>query len=475
MKNSVSCPSPQRYEYLSCVQVDKVSALGRRRAPNRDSVAMKHTLHYFIILPAMLCCLDSAVAQTNWTQLSPSGGPPQARYGHTAVLNAANGRMIVFGGVFGTVGAPPLGNDVWILQDARTNGGNTWQQLTISGAAPSKRGFHSAAYDQANNRMMIFGGDPSVGYCFADVNDMWVLTNADGSVGTAGWTQLSPTGAAPSIRSFASAIYDPTGNRMIIYGGNEQCDGPDSDLWVLTNANGLGGTPGWIQLSASGGGPGPRTGHEAMYDAAHNRMILFGGQAASSLTNDTWVLSNANGLGGTATWTELAPAGPLPLPRSSFVAAYDAAMNTMVVVGGSSSAGYTNDVWVLSNANGRGGAPAWTQVMPGGPFPAVRGNSSLVEIPGAGRLVIFDGVNSSGIENDVWALQYANPGPTLNIASAGHNQSVLFWSASATNYVLQSTTNASSSNWVTVSNGAPIIGFIVTNTSPATFFRLQQQ
>jgi hypothetical protein len=66
------------------------------------------------------------------------------------------------------------------------------------------------------------------------------------------------------------------------------------------------------------------------------------------------------------------------------------------------------------------------------------------------------------------------PLPTLGIASAG-NQSVLFWPASAgTNLTLQSTTNLASPNWVTVSNGTSIIGVSVTNTVPATFYRLAQ-
>ena len=66
------------------------------------------------------------------------------------------------------------------------------------------------------------------------------------------------------------------------------------------------------------------------------------------------------------------------------------------------------------------------------------------------------------------------PPPSLHIASVG-NQSILFWPASGTNYVLQSTTNLASPNWVTVSNGAPIIGVTLTNNLPAAFFRLQQQ
>ena len=59
----------------------------------------------------------------------------------------------------------------------------------------------------------------------------------------------------------------------------------------------------------------------------------------------------------------------------------------------------------------------------------------------------------------------------LGIASAG-NQSVLFWPTTLPNYILQSTTNLASPNWVTVSNSVPMNAVAVTNVSPASFFRL---
>jgi hypothetical protein len=425
-------------------------------------------------------CLETASGQSNeWTQLSPSGGAPQARYGHTAVVNSANGRMIVFGGVFGTVGAPPLGNDVWVFQDARSNAGSTWQQLIVSGTAPSPRGSQSAVYDQVNNRMIIFGGDPDVGYCFGALNDVWVLTNADGTGGTPGWTQLSPTGTPPSTRSSAGAAYDPVNNRMIVYGGENACDPPAGDVWVLKDANGLGGTPSWTQLSTAGVSPAPRFVHGTVYDSTNNILMIFGGQTASvAFTNDTWILTSANGLGGTPTWMQLNPAGPLPPPRYGFGTAYDPALNSLVVFGGrSQSGGYTNDAWILSNANGLGSAPAWTQLTPGGSLPGGRAEFSCVGVPGTDRIVVCDGFTDSTIYNDVWALQYTPPSPApapvLSIAAAG-NQSVLYWPASASNYVLQITTNLSSPNWVAVTNGTPIIGVTLTNALPAAYFRLQQ-
>jgi hypothetical protein len=81
----------------------------------------------------------------------------------------------------------------------------------------------------------------------------------------------------------------------------------------------------------------------------------------------------------------------------------------------------------------------------------------------------------SGLIEPAWlAFEPAATPPSLGIAPAG-NQSVLFWPTGSGNFVLQSTTNLNSPNWATVSNGVPIIGFMVTNAAPGQFFRLQQQ
>jgi formylglycine-generating enzyme required for sulfatase activity len=59
----------------------------------------------------------------------------------------------------------------------------------------------------------------------------------------------------------------------------------------------------------------------------------------------------------------------------------------------------------------------------------------------------------------------------LNIAPAA-NQTVLYWTTTATNYVLQSTTNLASPTWVTATDAVQVTAFTVSNTTPARFFRL---
>src|SRR5260221_311480 len=68
---------------------------------------------------------------------------------------------------------------------------------------------------------------------------------------------------------------------------------------LFRSANGVGGDPAWTQLSPSGIQPPARQGSPAVYDAATNRMTIFGGSGNTSLLlNDVWVLFDANGVGG---------------------------------------------------------------------------------------------------------------------------------------------------------------------------------
>ena len=354
-------------------------------------------------------CAGQAAAQA-WTQLAPTGGPPIARFVHSAVFNTVSNRMIVFGGIDGGSGcyAGQCLNDVWVLTNADGSGGpSIWTQLSPIGGPPSARGLHAAVYDATNNRMVVFAGNPSIGFCNFAVNDVWVLTNADGTGGTPVWSQLSPTGGPPWTGQGSGAAYDSATNSMIVFGGNTNCNAYSNAVWVLTNANGLGGTPVWTQQIPTGAAPAPRFVHSAVYNGANHRMIVFGGENSLGLLNDVWVLTNANGVG-TPVWTQLSPTGaPAPV-RYLHTAVYDPATNRMVVFGGYNGS-YANDTWVLSNADGTGGTPAWTQLSPTGTPPAARGAHSAIYNAANNRMVVFGGYFSTGaLTNDVWVLTSAS-------------------------------------------------------------------
>jgi hypothetical protein len=204
-----------------------------------------------------------------WTQLFPAGTPPAARYGHSAVYDAVRDRMLVFGGMAGSVR-----NDVWSLS---FSGSPTWTLLTPTGTPPAARCLHDAVLDPARDRMLVFGGAGT-----ADRNDVWALTLS----GTPAWTVLAPTGTPPAARDQASAVLDPVRDRMVVFGGFSSTGMAVKD-WNDTWALSLSGAPAWSALAPSGVAPAPRCGHSAILDPLRDRMVVFGGDGR----NDVWAMN----------------------------------------------------------------------------------------------------------------------------------------------------------------------------------------
>jgi hypothetical protein len=206
--------------------------------------------------------------------------------------------------------------------------------------------------------MIIVGGLKYDGSNLVLLNDVWVLTNANGTgPQPPQWTQLAPQGAAPTPRHAFAAGYDAQNNRLSIYGGCVDavfsCDNfvASSDLWVLSNANGSGGpAPTWQSFQFTLSPPAHAQYAVSGYDPATNRLYVMGGRIGSLgafgvFSDLTWVLRHANGLGGTPEWTMLTP-GKSPAPRGQSVPPnlFDAETGRLIVFGGPG----LNDVWTLS-------------------------------------------------------------------------------------------------------------------------------
>jgi len=83
-------------------------------------------------------------------------------------------------------------------------------------------------------------------------------------------------------------------------------------------------------------------------------MTIFGGAVRSGALNDTWVLSHANGIGGTSTWTRLTSSGRPPLPATRWNnGGFDSLNNRMIMFGGSFSEGPLGSTWVLTDPSGQ--------------------------------------------------------------------------------------------------------------------------
>jgi Galactose oxidase, central domain len=355
-------------------------------------------------------------AGSTWTLLFPTKILDE-RAAAAAVYDAPTNSLIVFSGA----SASTVVNDVMALSNANGIGTSDWTTVIPNGdpGSPPARTYHSAVYDAAKSRMIVFGGCTFTGeFCTAYQNDVWVLSNANGVSGAPAWVQLAPTGTPPAARWGHAAAYDPIKNRMIIYGGDNQLV-TFSDTWVLSNANGLGGTPAWSQLSPSGGPPKGQDSPSVAYDSANNVLIEFAGnqQDFGGDTNSVWTLSHANGMGGTPVWKRIVANGAAGSPpkRDGHLAAYDPANNRMMIFGGNANTetGFPqlNDAWVLTNANGIGGKPQWNKLQPAGTKPGGRTAHVGGYDSATNRLIIYGGGSWDADFFSTWVLTGANGMP----------------------------------------------------------------
>jgi len=266
-----------------------------------------------------------------WTAQWPVGQVPSGRPGCAVIYDPVRDRMLVYGGFNRT--SRVWFNEVWALS---LGGTPIWTTLTSMGTPP-KWPRRCAIYDPPRDRMLVFGD--STAYHPA----VWALSLA----GTPTWTLLAPAGAPPASAEGCTAVYDPAGDRVLVFGGYSVYDFPKSyhgEVWALSLSRG----PVWTTLKPSGTPPSGRKGHSAVYDPVRHGMLVFGGQDNYGMRNDLWILS----LEGPPAWTELAPAGSLPSVRCFQSAIYDSGHNRLIIFGGAHEANPTPGAGVAVSGTG---------------------------------------------------------------------------------------------------------------------------
>jgi N-acetylneuraminic acid mutarotase len=331
-----------------------------------------HRLSTSLLLAALLAGLAAAVPTvpggpgpsraSAWVadQSGPAGGTwlqvPQltARYGHAAVWDAAQRRLLVFGGWNGS----NLLGDLWSYQAES----NTWVPLAPSGTPPSARYLHAAVWDAAQRRLLVFGG-----YDGSSRNDLWSY-QAESN----GWVQLTPSGTPPPARGGHAAVWDAAQRRLLVFGGF--VSGDDNfldDLWSYQAESNT-----WVQLTPSGTPPPARFWHAAVWDTAQRRLLVFGGRnwvcdewtCVDIYFDDLWSYQAESN-----TWVQLTPSGTLPPARGGHAAVWDAAQSHMLVVGGLFELShdgmyfkrYFDDLWSYQAESN-----TWMQLTPSGTPPS---------------------------------------------------------------------------------------------------------
>lgn len=128
------------------------------------------------------------------------------------------------------------------------------------------RGF-TVVLDPIADRLLLFGGEVSA----ILVNELWALPLS----GTPAWTRIEPAGFPPVARKAHAAIFDPTRNRMIVYGASPT---PTSRSATCGRSPSI---PARYGRNSCLRAPLRRNRHSynpiAAYDPVGDRLVLFGG------------------------------------------------------------------------------------------------------------------------------------------------------------------------------------------------------
>lgn len=294
-----------------------------------------------------------------WTRLETQGGPPKL-HGPSAIYDPIRRKMVLYGKVDGGY------SELWALA---LEGAPAWKRLRILQA--SREG-HVAFYDQAGDRMIVYSGG---------IGDMLSISIS----GDLHWSPLRTIGSQPEPRVDYAAIWDPLRGSLVVSGGhltdeNRLMD----DTWSID----LSGTT-WRKQGAPDVGPGPRVGHDGVYDPVGRRMLVLGGQSRDA-NADLWALSLNHGLRGLQ-WTKVLALSSPPPTRSDMPMVYDSRRNRLIVLGS------LLDNWVLT----LNGQPMWRQLAqdsPGPPWTVTC--SSAIYDPVRDRVLLFGG----GGSDQVWEL-----------------------------------------------------------------------
>jgi hypothetical protein len=201
-----------------------------------------------------------------WSQFTPTGGPPQIRYGVGYTWDPLAKELVTFAG-FTNLGRF---DDVWRFKPSAS----TWINVS-PGSGPLARCLHAACYDAQKHRMIMYAGQNNSG----PLDDIWSL-----DLNTNTWTDITPA-VKPSARYFSPVVYDTDHNRLTMFGG-QGLIGFNREVWAFdlwTNK--------WTQFTMHGVPPTPRAASAAIYNQPQDCMMIFGGNDGV-VSNEVWAVAD---------------------------------------------------------------------------------------------------------------------------------------------------------------------------------------
>ncbi len=255
--------------------------------------------------------------------------------------------------------------------------GRTWFLKTSATTLPMFVDF-AMAYDRASERVVLFGSHGSYGYD-SGPGETWEWDGTD-------WSKRTPATSPYGITGLVMA-YDSGRGRVVLLGGVQsgyECWDLRSETWEWDGTTWApqGSLPGiWL-----------RDGTAMAYDSSRNRMVLFGGYVTmacfgSQYVSDTWEWDGS-------TWRQQIPAASPPA-RAYHSMAYDAARERVILFGGYRYGnGAFSDTWEWDGI-------AWNEVK-SATHPTARGEHAMVYDSGRRRAVVLGGYGDAGETCDIW-------------------------------------------------------------------------
>lgn len=254
---------------------------GGRAAPIPDARAVlyfggsKPTADGSIETEPSLYRFDYDAARVTATKLE-NLGEVLGSYTGSLIYDAKRARWLSVCGV-------DSGSGLHCKVDAYTQEGG-FVAVATTGKKPAGRFGFAYAYDEASDRVIVFGGSTGDGSKID--GETWAL---DLSTEPASWTMLFANGEGPSKRRNGAFALDTIGHRLVLWGGTP--DGRDSvpGLQMLTLDR---GAERWADLETPDDVPS-RTSGIGVEDRARGRL-LFGFGNDDAVYRDLWALDTAN-------------------------------------------------------------------------------------------------------------------------------------------------------------------------------------
>lgn len=287
---------------------------------------------------------------------------------HAAAYDSERARVLVHGGLLNN--ATPA--RVLLEWDPNSNVWSTAWSLP----SPGPRELFGFAYDEAGQRVILYGGGlvtragvtQRIGSAvFALDGGQWSLPEVIGD---------------PSSRYLVPLVHDPVRNSLWAYGGAVAPGSSNASarLWQLQ-------LPDLSWVDTTDQTPGQRFDHVAVYDRSRDRIVVHGGvNELGTRLGDTRIYNPA-----TNTWSSLASGEPSPGLRSGAGAAFDRSRGVVVVFGG-----HTGESGTFDNSTWEWDGLTWIDRTPTAGNPPARLRPNMVFDTARNRIVMYGGIMNIG-------------------------------------------------------------------------------